>query len=143
MDNAPSSQDPSSRWSRASGPGNQFLQQGRMPRCPGGMKLPIFPGEGGAPASCPGLLARPCPNRQERTAPGLTCHAVCLRQAEDREKPAEAVSAWGWRKARSEIPEASAQTRVEVTAQTRVEFTDFSPVFEVKRTDFRRSRGRP
>lgn len=114
-----------------------------MPRCPGGMKLPIFPGEGGAPASCPGLLARPCPNRQERTAPGLTCHAVCLRQAEDREKPAEAVSAWGWRKARSEIPEASAQTRVEVTAQTRVEFTDFSPVFEVKRTDFRRSRGRP
>lgn len=61
------------------------------------------------------------------------------KQRIGRKKPAEAVSAWGWGKARSEIPEAW----IPVTAETRVEFTEFSPVLEVKRTDLRRSRGRP
>lgn len=93
-----------------------------MPRYPVKMRLLIFPGEGGAPASCPSLLARPCPNRQERTAPGLAYHAICLGQAERREKACLGV----W----SSIPEGW----IPVTAEICVEFTESSPVLEVKRT---------
>lgn len=70
----PSPRDPSRRWGWEAGPRNQFLQQGRIPR------LRIFPREGSAPASCPSLLARPCPDRQWRTAPGhATCLTTCLQ----------------------------------------------------------------
>lgn len=128
----------SSRRGWESGPGNQFLQQGRMPRCPAGMRLPIFPGDGGVPASCPSLLARPCPNRQDRTAPGLTYHAICLQAGRGQGEGPQRQwmlggKAWSW----------ISETWIPVTAETCTEFTEFSPVLEVRRTDPRRNRGRP
>ena len=102
------------------------------------MRLPLFPGEGGVPASCPGLLSRPCPNRQERTGPGLTATLSAFRQAEGREKSLQRQQVLGG-KAPSWIPEA----RIPVTAETYTEFTEFSPVLQVKRTDSGRSQGRP
>ena len=109
-----------------------------MPRCAAGTRLPLFPEEGGAPVSCLDLLSRPCPNRQERTAPGLTAVLSAFRQAEGKVKACR-----GGRCLRGESSSWIPEARIPGTVGTCTELTEFSPVLEGERMDSGRSRGRP